>query len=267
MHSKLEMERSEICLASSRVPNLHKMTNRELQFLKEKYSGNELTEAIKRFESGEPLAYVLGEWYFYGLTFKLNDACLIPRPDTEHIVEKTIETVKKGGAFADLCTGSGCIAISVLNSRPDLTCFSYDISEKALEKARENAALNGVSERVNFACADVFTLELEENSLDCIVSNPPYIQTAVIDTLETVQREPRIALDGGSDGLDFYRHIIEHFAPALKSDGCFIFEIGYDQADALRALASSHSLSCSVFKDYGGNDRCAVLKKERYGRF
>ena len=241
------------------------MTNRELEFLKEKYSGNELSEAIARFEGGEPLAYVLGEWYFYGLTFKLNDACLIPRPDTEHIVEKAIETVAKGGRFADLCTGSGCIAVSVLKHRPDLTCAAYDISEKALEKAAENAALNGVSERVSFKCADVFTLDLEENSLDCIISNPPYIQTSVIDSLETVQREPRIALDGGADGLDFYRHIIEHFIPALKKDGSFIFEIGYDQADAIRALASRFSLSCAVFKDYGGNDRCAVLKKERYG--
>ena len=191
----------------------------------------------------------------------MNDACLIPRPDTEHIVEKSVETVKKGGVFADLCTGSGCIAISVLDSRPDLTCSAYDISEKALEKARENAELNGVSERVTFHQADVFTLELEENSFDCIISNPPYIQTSVIDTLETVQREPRIALDGGTDGLDFYRHIIGRFAPALKPDGCFIFEIGYDQGDAIRALAASHSLSCSVFKDYGGNDRCAVLKR------
>jgi release factor glutamine methyltransferase len=237
------------------------MTNRELEFLKEKYSGDALNEAIERFEGGEPLAYVLGEWYFYGLTFKLNDACLIPRPDTEHIVEKSVETIKKGGVFADLCTGSGCIAISVLANRPDLTCSAYDISEKALEKARENASLNGVSERADFVQADVFELELAEGSLDCIISNPPYIQTYVIDTLETVQREPRIALDGGADGLDFYRHIIEHFTPALKPDGCFIFEIGYDQGDAIRALASSHSLSCSVFKDYGGNDRCAVLKR------
>ena len=239
------------------------MTNRELTFLKEKYSGNELDEAIARFESGEPLAYVLGEWYFYGLTFKLNDACLIPRPDTEHIVEKAIEAVKKGGVFADLCTGSGCIAISVLKNRPDLTCSAYDISGKALEKARENAALNFVSERVKFHEADVFALELAESSLDCIISNPPYIQTSVIDSLETVQREPRIALDGGADGLDFYRYMIERFASALTPDGCFIFEIGYDQADDIRALAASHSFSCSVFKDYGGNDRCALLSLKR----
>ncbi len=238
------------------------MTNRELQFLKEQFTGKELENAIERLENGEPLAYVLGEWYFYGLTFKLNDACLIPRPDTEHIVEKAIETIKKGGVFADLCTGSGCIAVSVLKNRPDLVCSAYDISEKALEKATENASLNVVADRVHFYKADVFALGLEENSLDCIISNPPYIQTSVIDTLETVQREPRIALDGGVDGLDFYRHIIEHFTPALKSDGCFIFEIGYDQADAIRALAASHSFSCSIFKDYGGNDRCALLKKE-----
>ena len=237
------------------------MTNRELQFLKEKYSGAELEDAIARFENGEPLAYVLGEWYFYGLTFKLNDACLIPRPDTEHIVEKAIETVKKGGRFADLCTGSGCIAVSVLANRSDLTCSAYDISEKALEKATENATLCGVSERIDFHKADVFQLELADVSFDCIISNPPYIQTSVIDTLETVQREPRIALDGGADGLDFYRHIIADFSSALTPDGCFIFEIGYDQADDIRALAASHSLSCSIFKDYGGNDRCAVLSR------
>ena len=119
--------------------------------------------------------------------------------------------------------------------------------------------MNGVSERATFHEADVFKLTLEENSLDCIISNPPYIQTSVIDTLETVQREPRIALDGGADGMDFYRHIVEHFTSALKPNGCFIFEIGYDQADAIRDLAAQNSLSCSVFKDYGENDRCALL--------
>jgi release factor glutamine methyltransferase len=229
----------------------------------------EAMRAFGRMAAGEPVQYIIGNAYFYDREFNVTPDVLIPRPETELLVREAVNWARRSGRkslrILDLCTGSGCIAVSVLKNRPDLTCTAYDISEKALEKSKENAALNGVSERVSFKCADVFTLDLEENSLDCIISNPPYIQTSVIDTLETVQREPRIALDGGADGLDFYRHIIEHFAPALKPNGCFIFEIGYDQADAIRDLAAQSSLSCSVFKDYGGNDRCAVLKKERYG--
>lgn len=240
------------------------LSKREVEFLSEQFgNGKAFEDAVKRVENGEPLAYVLGEWYFYGLTFKVDENCLIPRPDTEHIVEKAISFLPQNGVFADLCTGSGCIAISVIKNRPDVTCTAYDISEGALIKARENASLNQTS--VDFTQSDIFALTLEENSLDAVVSNPPYIPSDVIPTLDTVQREPLNALDGGHDGLDFYRHIISRFGCALKDGGAFIFEIGYDQAAAIRGIAEENGFDCEITKDYGGNDRVAFLTRKNNG--
>ncbi len=233
---------------------------REEAFLHESFGdGKEYIDARKRFENGEPLAYILGEWYFYGLTFKVDENCLIPRADTEHIVEKAIDMIPKGGVFADICTGSGCIAVSIMKHRPDLTCTAYDISCGALCKAKENARLNGTD--IAFCEADVFSLELADNSLDAIVSNPPYIASSVIPTLDTVQREPISALDGGTDGLKFYRHMVSRFKRALKDGGAFVFEIGYDQGDRIRAIAEENGFVCEISKDYGGNDRVAVLTR------
>ncbi len=235
---------------------------RELNLLKERFSGAELDKAISEVENGKPLAYVLSEWYFYGLTFKLNDACLIPRPDTEHTVEKAIALLPKNGVFCDLCTGSGCIAVSVKKHRPDLTAYALDISKKALEAARQNAAENGTD--VDFIEADLLTSEPPSHlpSLDAVLSNPPYIRTDVLKELEVAKTEPIIALDGGSDGMLFYRCIIKKYAPLLKPDGCFIFEIGYDQRELITALAEENGFWCEVTKDYGGCDRVAVLKKQ-----
>ncbi len=241
-----------------------KLSKREVEFLSERFgNGKDFEDAVKRVEGGEPLAYVLGEWYFYGLTFKVDESCLIPRPDTEHIVEKAISLLPRNGIFADLCTGSGCIAISVVKNRPDLTCTAYDISSSALKKARENACLNGTS--VDFKQADIFLLNLSEKSLDAIISNPPYIPSDVVPTLDTVQKEPVTALDGGRDGLDFYRHIVSRFGRALKDGGAFIFEIGYDQAEALRGIAEENGFNCDITKDYGGNDRVAFLTRKDNG--
>ena len=240
------------------------LSKREVEFLSEQFgNGKAFDDAVRRVENGEPLAYVLGEWYFYGLTFKVDENCLIPRPDTEHIVEKAISFIPQNGGVADLCTGSGCIAISVVKNRPDTGCTAYDISDGALAKARENASLNKTD--IAFEQADVFTLELEENSLDAIISNPPYIPSGVIPSLDTVQREPLSALDGGRDGLDFYRHIVSSFKGALKDGGAFIFEIGYDQADSLRAIANENGFACEITKDYGGNDRVAFLTRKTAG--
>lgn len=239
------------------------INRRDLALLEEKFSGEALDRAKQRVVNGEPLAYVLGEWFFYGLTFKLNDACLIPRPDTEHTVDKAIELIPKNTVIADLCTGSGCIAISILKHRQDLTCVAVDISEKALTVARENAKANGVLQRVTFVCADLLTEApteiLGEQKLGAIVSNPPYIRTDVIPSLETVRHEPIAALDGGDDGLVFYRALTKGYKSLLDDNGVILFEIGYDQADAIRKIASTQGYSCTIFKDYGQNDRVAVL--------
>lgn len=239
------------------------INRRDLALLEEKFSGEALDRAKQRVVNGEPLAYVLGEWFFYGLAFKLNDACLIPRPDTEHIVDKAIELIPKNTVIADLCTGSGCIAISILKHRADLTCVAVDISEKALAAAKENARANGVSERVRFVCADLLTDSpteiLGEQKLGAVVSNPPYICTDVIPSLETVRHEPIAALDGGDDGLAFYRALTKDYKHSLDVNGVIIFEIGYDQARSIKKIADGEGFSCSVFKDYGQNDRVAVL--------
>ncbi len=232
---------------------------RELDMLCEVFFADELDDAIKRVEDGEPLAYVMGQWYFYGLTFKLNRDCLIPRPDTEHIVDKAIELIPKNGTFIDLCTGSGCIAVSVKKHRPDTSGYALDISAGALDMARENARENGTE--LEFIESDVLKYEIK-GEFDVIISNPPYIKTEVLHTLEVAKSEPLRALDGGCDGLDFYRHIIKAYAKSLKADGCFIFEIGYDQGADIRELAKENGFACDIFKDYGANDRVAVLRRK-----
>ena len=239
------------------------MTERELGFLAEHFSGRALEKAKKRVEEGEPLAYVIGEWYFWEHTFKLCPETLIPRPDTEHVVERAIKELPEGAYFADLGTGSGCIALSVLAARPDTCALLCDISGAALECARENAAAIGVAARCEFLCADMLAGFLPAGAhIDAVISNPPYIPGAVIPTLsEQVRREPRIALDGGEDGLDFYRAIFALHAPRVKEGGALILEIGYDQAAQVRSLAAGHGWDCAIYRDYGGNDRVALCRR------
>ena len=241
---------------------MSELSRLETELLSEHFgSGEAFNAAVKRVKNGDPLAYVIGEWYFYGLTFKLNSSCLIPRPDTEHVVETAISNLPKNGRFADLCTGSGCIAISVLKNRPDLSCDACDISKDALEAAKQNAVLNGVS--VEFSELDVLKANPKSEIYDAVISNPPYIRSDVIPTLETVQSEPKAALDGGEDGLIFYREIVKRYAPSLKENGISIFEIGYDQAADIKNIALENGFDCEVKKDYGGNDRVSVLRKCR----
>lgn len=234
-----------------------KLSNLEEKLLKEKFSDNvAYNKAIERLENGEPFAYVIGEWYFYDETYRVSPDCLIPRPETEHLVEWLIRNLPQNGAFLDLCTGSGCIAISTLAHRKDLTALAVDISEKALEIAKQNAVLNGVSDRISFIQADVLNADfLGDRKFDVIVSNPPYIRSDVIDTLSVqVKNEPRIALDGGSDGLDFYRVIFGKYTNNVKTNGAVICEIGYDQGPVLNDL-----FGCTIMKDYSDNDRIALL--------
>ena len=235
---------------------------RDKELLRERFSDDKaLSEAIKRVESGEPLAYVIGEWYFFGLTFKLNKDCLIPRPDTEHTVEAAISRLPKNGRFIDLCSGSGCIAISILACRSDTSGTAVEISSDAFSAITENASLNGVSDRLNAVNADIFEYDPAEK-YDCVISNPPYIRTDVVETLDSSVKdhEPRLALDGGADGLRFYRHILTAYRNTLSENGCFIFEIGYDQRGEIISLSRELGYSfCAVTKDYGGNDRVAVI--------
>lgn len=247
------------------------MTEYEKKLINE-YFGNDkekMDMAISRFEAGEPLAYILGEWGFYGEMYKVTPDTLIPRPDTEHVVDKIIEHLKgrEKALLLDLCCGSGCIGISALCNikTANSSLVAVDVSSKTLEVAKENAIRNGVTENAEFILGDIFSAELQnklnEKKFDIIASNPPYIKSDVIKTLSSqCQHEPHIALDGGVDGLDFYKELISKYIKLLAPNGAMVLEIGYDQAEDIRNLCSLHNLSVEIFRDYGGNDRVAVIK-------
>ncbi len=237
------------------VPSI---SEKDLRLLREKFPEADcFSKALKRLADHEPLAYILGEWYFYDEVYKVSPHCLIPRPETEHLVDELIKKLPPNGCFADLCTGSGCIAISVLAHRKDCTAVAVDISEKTLDIAKKNAVANKVIDRVEFVQGDILHGNVLKNrTFHIIVSNPPYIRSGVIETLEPeVLCEPRIALDGGKDGLDFYHILITEYTKNIKQSGYLICEIGYDQGDKLKEICP-----CAIKKDYSGNDRVMLLK-------
>ncbi len=213
--------------------------------------------------TGKPLEYITKNACFFGLDFYVDERVLVPRADTEIIVEKAIE-LSGGGKIADICCGSGCIGLSVLKNVSGATADMFDISEGACEVSRENARRLGLSERANILRQDVFSPDFLSHGekYDIIISNPPYIRTEVIKGLSAeVKSEPYIALDGGDDGLVFYRRLLDVCPKALADGGAIIFEIGYDQAADVTAEAEKRGLSGAVFRDYGKNDRCIVIKK------
>lgn len=220
-------------------------------------------EALKRRISREPLQYILGEWEFCGLAFSLNRDCLCPRPDTELIVELALKNLPPWAHFCDIGTGSGAIAVSILHYRPDTTADAYDISEGALCAARKNAERNMVADRFSAikadALSDDFLTDCEK--YDAVISNPPYIPASVIPTLAPeVLLEPHRALDGGEDGLDFYRAIICKSQLALKPGGFVLFEVGSDQAQAVASIGYTHGFSPELYPDLSGIMRAVLLK-------
>lgn len=235
------------------------------------WNGEGLERAVSRRIEHYPLQYIIGEWEFFGCKFLVDENCLIPRPDTEVLVESVLSSLPTGAVVADLCTGSGCIAISLLKERKDIRVIALELYEKTLELALHNAELNQVADRFIPCCADLLcggekilsdTMRFcGANKLDAIVSNPPYIPTAEVDGLAPeLFYEPRAALDGGEDGLTFYRAIVENYSTLLKENGKLFFEIGSNEADDVENIAKSRlpKCSCTVVRDLGGNDR--VLK-------
>lgn len=218
--------------------------------------------ALKLRESGMPLQYILGEAWFYGNRFCVSPECLIPQPDTEHLVSHALRYVKDSSHLLDLCTGSGCVAISILKENANITACATDISKKALDIATENSRIHNCLDRINLLNIDIFdikTCALVQKA-DIIVSNPPYINSAVIPTLSAeVQKEPIIALDGGADGMDFYRHIILNLSKHMKPDAVMLLEIGYDQSDRIIEICHTADVCCRFYKDFGGNTRVAEI--------
>ena len=248
------------------VLHLGEAAIRMIPFSKEELpekTGEKIETILARRKRREPLEYILGYAWFYGLCFSVSPDCLIPQADTEIVCEKLISRLKDGMRFADICTGSGCIALTALTQTKGTTAFGYDISDGALQIAGRNAEKFGLSERFTIRKADVFSENFlaDDGEFDLIVSNPPYISTAVIETLSPeVKNEPHIALDGGADGLLFYRRLLEVCPSKIRKGGALLLEIGYDQRKALAALCDTYGLSCEFYRDFGGNDRvCAVF--------
>ncbi len=230
----------------------------------EDFASLELEAAVAKRISHYPLQYILGYWDFCHETYRVTEDTLIPRQDSEKLVELAVRFLPENSRFIDLCTGSGCIAISTLASRKDCRAVAVDLFPNTLEIARENAETNGVGDRLGFMQADVLDPSFMEDlgKFDAIISNPPYIESEKISLLEEeLTFEPNAALDGGDDGLDFYRVIISEYGKYLFQNGSMLLEIGHDQAKAITTIAAANGFRCEVFKDYGGNDRVAYLTR------
>lgn len=214
---------------------------------------------IQKRTQGMPVQYITGVQEFMSLEFKVNADVLIPRPDTEILVEEILKEVNsdKHYEILDIGTGSGCIPISLAKYINNALVHTVDISKAAIEVAKYNAEANGVLDGVKFYKGDIFE-PFTDQIFDIIVSNPPYIPTEVIDTLEKNVKdyEPKSALDGGNDGLKFYRKIIVDAAKYLKSGGMLFFEIGFNQAeDVIKLLKDSNYADIKLVKDLAGRDR------------
>lgn len=227
---------------------------------------NKIREMLMlRAKSRKPLQYILGEWEFYGLPFKVRENVLIPRPDTEILVEQCIQLMREieEPNILDIGSGSGAISIAIANELKSSSVTGVDINEDAIKLANENKVLNKV-ENVNFMKSDLFEKLDEDFKYDLIVSNPPYITKDEYETLmpEVKNFEPKNALTDLGDGLYFYREISKKAEAYLKDTGYLAFEIGYKQAkDVSKILEDNNFAILSVVKDYGGNDRVVLAKK------
>jgi len=208
-----------------------------------------------------PVAYIIGRKEFYGLNFYVKEGVLIPRPETEFVVEEALKAAcdLSNPVLADLCCGSGAISVAVAVNNKNVKVYAVDISDTACEVARINISAHNVQDRVSLLQGDLWE-PLEERKvkgLDIIVSNPPYIPSHELHSLPSdVQNEPKLALDGGTDGLEFYRRIISRAPEFLKAGGKIIFEIGWNQASAVKdILENSGFTQIEVRKDYAGFDR------------
>ena len=221
----------------------------------------EFKNGLEKIKKNTPIQYITNHQEFMKLDFYVDENVLIPQPDTEILVEQVINYCKSINKnkikILDLCTGSGCIAISLAKYVENSEITAIDISMKAIQIAKLNAEKNLVHKKINFIESNMFE-NILKTDFDIIVSNPPYIETNVIkDLSEEVKKEPEIALDGGSDGLDFYKIIIDNYDKFIKKDGKLFVEIGYNQKDGLFNLINqkNKNLKPICIKDFGGNDR------------
>lgn len=211
---------------------------------------------LKRRMQHEPCQYIIGQTEFYGLSFLVNEHVLIPRQDTELLVEETLKTTAEDSRVLDLCTGSGAVAVAIKHSRPDAAVTALDISKEALETAKKNAEKNGCG--IEFLVSDLFEDLGAERKFDVIVSNPPYISETEYETLmpEVKDHEPSLALLAGEEGLDIYRRLIAEAPRYLAKGGALLVEIGCSQAEAVSRLFKENGFKeIKVIKDLAGLDR------------
>lgn len=256
----------------------------------------EFRNLLKKLENGIPIQYIINNQEFMGLNFYVDEDVLIPQPDTEILVEEVIKYCnelrnnepedketnkdykeniekepiinkedkninKKTIKILDLCTGSGIIGISIYKYLENVEIYASDISQKALNIAEKNTNLNNA--KINFINSDMFE-NIHIKDFDIIVSNPPYIESKVIKSLsKEVQNEPKLALDGGEDGLKFYRSILENAKDYLRKNGAIFLEIGYDQKEKIEEILKSYKIykETKCIKDFGGNNRVIIIKK------
>ncbi len=226
-----------------------------------------LAEAVEKRVSRYPLQYIFGTWEFMGLPFRVAEDCLIPRPDTEILVEAAIEEIGRKPApvrVLDLCTGSGCILASVLHHCPGTAGTAVELYPATMAIAKENFASLGLAERITAVTGDIRESLLPPDDLyDLILSNPPYVTTAEMAELAPeLAYEPAAALTDGGDGLSLYRAIFENYLPHLAPAGVMILEHGAAQSDAVLTMAKDYGLVGKALYDYGGNARCAYLRRD-----
>ena len=217
---------------------------------------------VNRRKKNEPIAYIVNNKDFWRDKFITNKSVLIPRPDSEHLVEWTLRIIKKDQAkrILDIGVGSGCLSISILKERPQCRCDAIDPSKNALKLAKINANLHQLSDRIKFYKRDVDNFYIDK--YDLVISNPPYIKKHKIKYLGTISYEPKIALDGGLDGLEVIRKVIIKSKNLLKLNGKLILEIGYDQKyKVTKFLKEKNFCINKIIKDYGNNIRCIVSTK------
>lgn len=215
-----------------------------------------LREPLRRRGQGEPYAYIVGTQEFWSLDFQVAAGVLIPRPDTETLVEQALKLLPEDEELflADICAGTGCVGIALANERPQLKVYATELSEQAIELLRANVKAHEMDKRVAVLRGDLMRPIPEHRSIDVVVSNPPYIATGELAGLAVSRFEPRQALDGGPDGLELYRRLVPEAARRARK--AVLMEIGHDQGEPVAALFEQAGLrEVQVVKDLGGNDR------------
>ena len=252
------------------VADIIGVTNSMLRVMYDNHISDDLVSKAQSYterrRAGEPLQYILGMWEFYGNNFYVGKGVLIPRPETEMLVDMALDFIadKTNPVCFDLCSGSGCIGISVAKQNKNAKLILLEKSADAFEYLQKNVKLNGVT-NVNAVNGDLFdgcgSFGCEK--CDILLSNPPYIRSDVVPTLQReVQEEPVMALDGGTDGLDFYRAIADIWFACVKTDGMVAVEIGEEQGSDVKKIFEKYFLDVSVVKDLYGNDRVVIAKNK-----